>query len=201
MLRDPAAPPRGLSVGLFGGSFDPPHEGHRLVVETAMRRLRLKRLWVLVTPGNPLKPRPPADLERRIKACRDLMAGLPGVSVTGIEERLGARYSADTLAHLQRLYPQTRFVWIMGADNLAQFHKWEDWDWILENFPLAVVARPQSVVRAGISPAVRRFAKARLPESAAPTLPGRAPPAWVLLARGPTSKLSSTAIRAAGGWS
>ena len=200
MLRDPVAPRRGLSVGLFGGSFDPPHEGHSLVVETAKSRLRLKRLWVLVTPGNPLKPRPPADLERRIAACRAMMAGIPGVSVTGIEERLGARYSADTRAHLRRLYPQTSFVWIMGADNLAQFHKWEDWDWILENFPLAVVARPQSVVKAGLSPAVRRFAWARVPESAAPSLPGRAPPAWVLLARGPTSKLSSTALRAAGKW-
>ncbi|MDD2867051.1 nicotinate-nucleotide adenylyltransferase [Neomegalonema sp.] len=200
MLRDPAAPPRGLSVGLFGGSFDPPHEGHRLVVETAMRRTRLKRLWVLVTPGNPLKPRPPADLERRIAACRALMAGIPGVTVTGVEERLGARYSADTLAHLRRLYPRTRFVWIMGADNLAQFHKWEDWAWILENFPLAVVARPQSVVKAGLSPAVRRYARARLSEEEAPLLPFLEAPAWVLLARGPTSRLSSTALRAAGSW-
>ena len=194
MLRDPVAPRRGLSVGLFGGSFDPPHEGHRLVVETAMRRLRLKRLWVLVTPGNPLKPRPPADLERRISACRAMMAGIPGVSVTGIEERLGARYSADTLAHLRRLYPQTSFVWIMGADNLGTFHRWQNWRKIACTFPIAVIDRPGSTLAYLSSRMAKTFDYARVDEEDAMSLAGRRAPAWTFI-HGPRSTLSSTALR------
>jgi nicotinate-nucleotide adenylyltransferase len=193
-IGPPAAP--GQAIGLLGGSFDPPHAGHGHVTRLALARLGLDRVWWLVSPGNPLKRRAPADLARRITAARGLMRH-PRVIVTDVEARLGTRFTADTLRELMRHYPGVRFVWLMGADNMAGFHRWERWDRILAATPVAVLPRPGAGARAGLSPAARRFAAARRP--AGPAFARGRPPRWTLVP-GPTSALSSTAIRARGVW-
>ena len=195
--RGPIATP-GQRIGLLGGSFDPPHPGHVHITRWALRALGLDRVWWLVSPGNPLKPRGPAAIERRLAACRAL-ADHPRITVTDIERHLATRYTADTLARLSLHYPGVRFVWLMGSDNLAGFHHWQHWDWIMANYPVAVLARPGEQVKAGLSPAARRFARQRLPQSAA-TLLGRGGAARWSLLTGPMSPDSSTAIRARGGW-
>jgi len=188
----------GQRIGLLGGSFDPPHGGHVHITRWALRNLRLDRVWWLVSPGNPLKPRGPAAIGRRLAACRALIRH-PRVTVTDIERHLATRYTADTLARLSAHYPGVHFVWLMGSDSLAGFHRWRRWDWIMANYPVGVLARPGEQVRAGLSPAARRFAGRRLPQSAA-TLLGRGGEArWALLT-GPMSPDSSTAIRARGDW-
>ncbi len=188
----------GQRIGLLGGSFDPPHAGHVHITRWALRNLALDRVWWLVSPGNPLKRRGPAELGRRLAACRALIRH-PRVTVTDIERHLATRYTADTLARLTARYPGVRFVWLMGSDNLADFHRWQRWDWIMANYPVGVLARPGEQVRAGLSPAARRFAGRRLPQGAA-TLLGRGGEArWTLLT-GPMSPDSSTAIRARGDW-
>lgn len=189
---------RGQRIGLLGGSFDPPHAGHVLVTERALRTLELDRVWWLVSPRNPLKRQGPAALSRRVAASRQLIRH-PRVDVTDIERRLGSRYTADTLARLTAGYPGVRFIWLMGADNLADFHRWQRWDWIARTTPIAVFARPGEQLRAGLSPMARRFAHRRLPPAAA-SLVGRGGEArWVLLP-GPMSPHSSTKIRSSGGW-
>lgn len=185
----------GLRVGLFGGSFNPIHEGHRLVAEQCLKRLDLDAVWMLVTPGNPLKDNgdlPP--LETRVRAARDLTAN-PRIYATGVEAAHSFRYTVDTLEWLVAACPDTRFVWIMGADNLSQFDRWERWQDIAALMPIAVYARPGSTFRATVSKAAIALKKHRLPESAAGQLAGSAPPAWVYL-HGITSPQSSSAIRA-----
>jgi nicotinate-nucleotide adenylyltransferase len=188
----------GQSVGLLGGSFDPPHQGHVHITRWALRALRLDAVWWLVSPGNPLKKRGPADLARRLHACRALMDH-PRVSVTDVEARLNTRYTADTLDALRNRWPGVRFVWLMGADNLAGFHRWERWDHILHTTPVGVLARPGEQLYAGLAPAARAFARWRLPAGAASTLAFRRAPCWTLLT-GPMSTQSSTAIRESGRW-
>lgn len=188
----PAAP--GMRVGLLGGSFDPPHEGHRRITLEALKRFRLDRVWWLVSPGNPLKPHGPAPLQERITASRALI-GHPRVIVTDIEARLGTRHTARTLARLRPLYPGVRFVWLMGADNLASFHLWEDWRGIAATVPLGVMARPGGRIAAGLGPAAQALSRRRLPEAAAGCLARRAAPAWTLV-NFPMSPASSSALRA-----
>ncbi len=196
-VRGPTALP-GQRIGLLGGSFDPPHEGHLHITLWALRNLALDRVWWLVSPGNPLKLTGPAEIDRRVAACRRLVRH-PRVVVTDYERHLASPYTADTLRQLARRYPGVRFVWLMGADNLRTFHRWENWKWMLEHVPVGVLARPGEQLRAGLSPAARLFAPWRLPQSAAPSLGLRRPPAWVLLT-GPMSAASSTAIRHRGDW-
>jgi nicotinate-nucleotide adenylyltransferase len=188
----------GQAVGLFGGSFDPPHEGHVQLTRQALARFGLDRLWWLVTPGNPLKAAGPAPLDRRLAAARAIMRH-PRVVVTDLERQLGTRYTAQTIARLGTLYPGVRFVWLMGADNLAGFHRWEDWRGILRRVPVGVIARPGWGLRARLSPAARAFAGARLPDHAAQRLARAAPPAWCLI-NVPLLAQSSSAIRARGEW-
>ena len=128
----------------------------------ALKAFGLDRVWWLVSPGNPLKPDAPADLARRLAAARAIMRH-PRVEVTDLEARLGTRYTAATLAALKARWPGVRFVWLMGADNLAGFHRWERWDEIMAAVPVGVLARPGDQLRAGLSPAARRFARWRLP--------------------------------------
>ena len=189
---------RGQRIGLLGGSFDPPHLGHVHISHRALRRFGLAQVWWLVSPGNPLKPNPPAQMSRRIAAARALIRH-PRIKVTDLEARIGTRYTADTIRQLQRLYPGVRFVWLMGADNLTSFHRWEEWEDIFARVPIGVLARPGEQVRAGLSPAARRFARARLPREAGQLLGGLAPPAWCLMS-GPMRDASSTEIRQKGGW-
>lgn len=201
MNHGPYAPP-GQRIGLLGGSFDPPHQGHIHITRWALRRFRLSGVWWVVSPGNPLKTRGPASMRRRMAACRHLIEeeGLERrVEATDIEAALGTRYTADTLAGLRPLYPGVRFVWLMGADNLIDFHHWENWRWIMETTPVGVLARPGAQVKAGLSPAARAFRRHRLPRAEAGKLSRMRAPVWTMLT-GAMSPLSSTAIRARGEW-
>lgn len=187
---------RGMRIGLFGGSFNPPHEGHLLVSRQVMRRLGLDAVWWLVSPGNPLKSnRELAPLESRVQAARAL-ADLPNVHVTGFEAAHGFRYSYDTLKYLKSHLPDRKLVWIMGADNLASFHLWEHWREIAQMLPIAVYVRPGSSRKAVASPAAQTLARYRLDETDAALLPSCRAPAWIYL-HGIMSGLSSSAIRAA----
>lgn len=189
---------RGQAVGLLGGSFDPAHEGHAHATREALRRFGLDRVWWLVSPGNPLKAHGPAPLALRMARARAVMRH-PRVEVTDVEARLGTRHTAQTLAALGRLYPGVRFVWLMGADNLAQLHRWEDWRRIVEGVPVGVLARPGLRVSARRSVAAAVYARARLRPGEAPRLARAEPPAWCLVNM-PMLDVSSSAIRAAGGW-
>lgn len=184
----------GMRVGLFGGSFNPAHSGHRHVAQTALRRLKLDRIIWLVSPQNPLK----SDAETRPLSDRlaetKRLAGR-GDIVADSESRLEAVYTIDTVRILQARYPGVRFVWIMGADNLAGFHRWRGWTDLFRALPIAVVARPTALLRSRLGPAARRFPHARLPSRAAALLPRATPPAWIFL-RGPLNAASSTALRA-----
>ena len=189
----------GMTVGLFGGSFDPPHAGHVHVSREALKRLGLDRVWWLVSPGNPLKDRGPAPLERRMAAARALVSH-PRVIVTDIEARLGTRYTAETIEALRTRYPGVRFVWLMGADNLAQFHRWQRWDWIMRTVPICVLARPGHRISARTAKAAQVFERARMSSSHARRLPFENAPAWIFL-NVPMVDVSSTEIRARGDWS
>lgn len=193
----PVAKP-GQVIGLLGGSFDPPHGGHVHISKAALKRFGLDRLWWLVSPGNPLKHNGPAPLADRMQAARAMMDH-PRVTVTDIEAHIGTRYTAQTLMALRRRYPGVRFVWIMGADNLAQFHRWQDWRWIMETVPIGVLARPGDRIAARLSKAAKVYAHARIPGRAAHVVGRMDAPAWVFVNL-PMSDLSSTAIRKRGEW-
>lgn len=190
----------GMRVGLFGGSFDPAHAGHAHVAETARVRLGLHRVLWLVSPQNPLKPYAAAPLADRMASARRHAPG-PAHIVTDLETRMGARFTLDTVRVLQARFPRVRFVWIMGGDNLATFHRWRGWTQIAAALPTAVVARPGGdagdLLAGRFSPAARRFANARLPASAGARLARMTPPAWVYL-EAPLNPASSTALRRAG---
>ena len=189
----------GQIVGLLGGSFDPAHEGHAHLTREAIKRLGLDRVWWLVSPGNPLKARGPAPLAKRLAQARAVMHH-PRVDVTDIETRLGTRFTAETIAALQARYPGVRFVWLMGADNLAQFHRWEDWRAIMARVPVAVLARPGQRIAARTSPTATIYRPFLLSPADAQGLGHHAPPAWTFL-NIPMNGASSSAIRAGGGWS
>ncbi|WP_299080897.1 nicotinate-nucleotide adenylyltransferase [uncultured Ruegeria sp.] len=188
----------GQVIGLFGGSFDPPHQGHVHVTLEAMKAFGLDRVWWLVSPGNPLKERGPAPSARRMAAAREMMQH-PRVEVTDIEALTGTRATAGTLAAMRRLYPQVRFVWLMGADNLAQFHRWKDWRQIMDSVPVGVVARPGDRISARMSPAARAYAQYRIDGQARHLLGRAAAPAWCFV-NVPMVNVSSTEIRGRGGW-
>jgi nicotinate-nucleotide adenylyltransferase len=185
-IRPPGPVGPRLVVGLLGGSFNPAHDGHRYVSETARKALGLDAVWWLVTPGNPLKRASElADLMTRQALARQVAPRHD--IVTGVEGLLGTRYTVDTLRALRRRFPDTRFVWLMGSDNLAGFGQWKDWKAIAAQVPIVVVRRPGSALDTLKSPLVRRFGQTRVLA---------APPA-VLVLDGPRSPHSSTAIRMA----
>ena len=197
------APPRlvlpphtpGMRIGLFGGTFDPPHLAHRGASLLAMKRLQLDRIWWLVTPGNPLKDtRGLRPLEIRMAEARRL-ANHPRVDVTGLEAVINTRYTYDTLEYLVRSCPGVRFVWVMGADKLRSFYRWQNWRGIANLMPMAVVDRMGSSLYATGGRAAQALARYRLPERFAPVLAERDAPAWLYL-HGLKSPLSSTALRA-----
>jgi nicotinate-nucleotide adenylyltransferase len=187
---------KGMVIGLLGGSFDPAHEGHAHITREALKRMNLDRVWWLISPGNPLKARQPAPMAARLKRARMVMPD-PKVVITGLEASLGTRATADTIDRLQAIYPGVRFVWLMGADNLVQFHRWDRWRDILRAVPVGVLARPGSGVAARLSVAARAFRVHRV--SRGEGLGGRKPPVWCFVNL-PLNKMSSSAIRARGGW-
>ncbi|MEM9796304.1 MAG: nicotinate-nucleotide adenylyltransferase [Pseudomonadota bacterium] len=195
--RLPHARP-GQVVGLLGGSFDPAHGGHVHITQEALKRFGLDHVWWLVTPGNPLKARGPAPLHRRLAHARTIMRH-PQVTVTDLECHLGTRYTAQTIAALRRCYPRTRFVWLMGADNLTSFHHWENWRDIMQAVPVGVLARPGDRIAARTSPAATIFRQAKVPAHDIRGLGRRAPPAWAFVNM-PMHAASSTAIRDGGAW-
>jgi nicotinate-nucleotide adenylyltransferase len=187
---------RGMRIGLFGGSFNPPHAGHALVCELALKRLGLDRIWLMVSPGNPLKSREGLpSLSERMAAARRLMRDRR-VVVTGFEAKIGAVYSFQTVDFLLRACPGVHFVWVMGADNLSGFFRWKRWRDIARKLPILVVDRPGATHRAERGAAASWLARSRLPESRAKTFVLRQPPALIVL-HGPRSSLSSTQLRAA----
>ncbi|MFT5630576.1 MAG: nicotinate-nucleotide adenylyltransferase [Gammaproteobacteria bacterium] len=197
MQGDPIAK-SGQVVGLLGGSFNPAHDGHVHITKTALKRFGLDRVWWLVSPGNPLKPKGPAPMADRMAQATRVMDH-PKVEITDIECRLGTRFTAQTIAGLQNRYPGVRFVWLMGADNLAQFHRWQDWQWIMESVPVGVIARPGDRVSARLSKAATIYRGAMLPARASSSLASGRAPRWCFINL-PMSDQSSTAIRQRGGW-
>ena len=184
----------GMRIGLLGGSFNPPHVAHRAISLFAIKRLKLDRVWWLVTPGNPLKENGALrDLDQRAEAAR-AMADDPRIDVSCLETVIGTRYTVDTITYLRRRAAGLHFVWMMGADNLAQFHRWENWRRIASEVPIAVIDRPPQSFRALAAPAAQALARYRLPENQAARLAGRHAPAWVFLT-GMKLNLSSTGLR------
>lgn len=196
LVRLPPAKP-GMRIGLYGGSFNPAHAGHRHVSLMALKRLRLDRLWWIVTPGNPLKDTGElASTSMRMAQAKE-MAEDPRIDVTAFEEEIGARYTIDTLAYLKRRFPGVHFVWVMGADNLAGFHRWRGWRRIAQLMPMAIIDRPGWTLKAVRSRSAIVLSRGRIDEDRAPALAGLKPPAWVFL-HGPRSHLSSTMLRRMG---
>lgn len=188
----------GQRIGLMGGTFNPPHAAHVQVAMTALRRLRLDRVWWLVSPGNPLKSNDGLpSLASRMAACRRLVPPR-NIAVTGFEAGLRAPYTAEALAFLHQRHPGVHFVWIMGADGLAMFHRWRAWRGIAATTAMVVVDRPAWRLRALASTAGRHLARYRMPEARASLLPCATPPAWVYLTTR-LSNLSSTELRAQAG--
>lgn len=184
----------GMRVGLYGGSFNPAHDGHAHVAETARKRLGLDRVIWLVSPQNPLKSsRETAPLAERLAGVRAI-ARDRGMVVSDVETRMGSQYTIDTVRALKARYPGVSFVWIMGADSLATFHLWKGWTQIMREVPVAVISRPWASLKSRFSPTARRFAAARRPAAEAALLADQAAPAWVYL-HGPLNFASSTALR------
>jgi nicotinate-nucleotide adenylyltransferase len=188
---------RGRRIGLFGGSFNPPHLGHRAIALAALKALKLDEIWWLVSPQNPLKdPRETSDFEKRLAQTRAI-ANHPRFVVTDLEARLGTRTTAETLASLGPMLRQGRFVWIMGADSFAGLHRWNRWKELPARLPLAVLDRPGQSLKALTSPAARLLARRKLRRSKAAKLIETKPPCWVFL-KLPLRSESSSAIRQAG---
>jgi nicotinate-nucleotide adenylyltransferase len=182
-------------IGLLGGSFNPAHEGHRHISLLALKRLRLDEVWWMLTPQNPLKSAlETAPFEERLKAARRV-ARHPRIRVTDIERRLGTAHTADTLALLLPRFPKCRFVWLMGADNLAQVSEWKNWRRIFRRVPIAVFSRPPYSKLALAARSARVFADSRVAEWKASSIATRSPPAWVFLHTRPHAG-SATRIRA-----
>jgi nicotinate-nucleotide adenylyltransferase len=185
-----------MQIGLLGGSFNPAHEGHLHIASMALKRLRLDQVWLLVSPGNPLKEaHGMRSLAERLRSARGIADGRRIVA-TDIEQYLHTRYTFDTLRAIKRRFPCANFVWLMGADNLAQFPRWHGWMGIARTLPFAVLPRPTYTAAARAGQAARRLAGARRAEREAPVLASSAAPAWVFLS-GRENPVSATALRRA----
>jgi nicotinate-nucleotide adenylyltransferase len=183
-----------ILTGLLGGSFNPAHGAHRRISLFALEALALDEVWWLVSPGNPLKPvEGMAPLAARVRSAK-VQARRAPILVTAIERELGTRFTIDTLRALKRRYPRLRFVWLMGSDNLAQFHRWKDWRGIAREMPIAVIARPGYDRRALASPAMAWLRRYRLPAARFRNRGGWSAPALIELRFDPDPR-SATEIR------
>lgn len=186
---------KGLSIGLLGGSFNPPHQGHLAISVYAMKALNLDRVWWLVSPQNPVKAaHDMAPLETRLRKAQEMLKGQPRMLATGIERELGTVYTAHTLKKLKKRFPRARFVWLMGADNMRQIPRWRQWTAIFGQVPVAVLRRPGYVVGLNLGKAANRYASSSLPARAGHKLAKMPPPCWTVL-NNPLSPESSTEIR------
>lgn len=184
----------GQVIGLLGGSFDPAHEGHAHITREALRRFGLDAVWWLVSPGNPLKdPKEYAPYEARLAKAR-IVAADPSIVISDFERRKNLRYTVDTLETLTALWPEMRFVWLMGADSLETLHHWKDWRRIFALVPVAIFNRPGHEHAAEDSPAAREFAAFRREGASARALAEAEPPAWAFFDK-PAIPLSSTQLR------
>ena len=189
---------RAMTVGLFGGSFNPAHKGHLHVANCGLQRLALDQIWWMVSPQNPLKPAQPA-YEQRVESVRRL--GLPPrMYINHMEMEFGTNYTLETLRRAKQKWPRHHFVFLMGADNLRQLPRWHGWREIIETVPIAVIARPgqktSDTLKARLSQAAKMYSYARIPESQAQTLAQYQAPAWTYLTP-PLNPLSSSALRMA----
>lgn len=182
----------------MGGSFDPAHEGHAHITREALRRFGLDQVWWLVSPGNPLKADAPAAMQQRLKHARQVMQH-PKVKISDFETHSGTRYTAQTVAALQKQRPGLKFVWLMGADNLVQFSQWQDWQEIMARIPVGVLARPGQRISARASKTARVYRKFRLKGRASHLLGKAAAPCWCFV-NVPMVDISSTMIRQKGDW-
>ena len=186
----------GSVTGLLGGSFNPAHGAHRKITLFALEALGLDEVWWLVSPGNPLKPTAGmAPLTTRVRSARAMARRAP-IRVTAIERELATRFTVDTLRALKRRYPERRFVWLMGADNLAQFHRWKDWRAIARSMPIAVIARPGYDAQALASPAMAWLRRYRLPATGLKNRQEWSAPALIALRFDPDPR-SATELRQA----
>lgn len=193
----PFAP--GQKVGLLGGSFDPPHLGHRHISQIAKKRFGLDQVVWLVSPGNPMKRNSPAMLSARMSACDDILRNTHDLSASDIEYHLGTRYTSQTVSGLCKANPHVSFVWLMGADNLVQFHRWENWKGIATTLPIGIIARPDQRTPARHSIAARILRNHRIPEYASQSLTQSSAPHWCFV-NCPMVHLSSTQLRQTGAW-
>ena len=181
-------------IGLMGGSFNPAHSGHKLISELAIKRLSLDKLWWLVSPQNPLKPKDDmAGIEERVQHAAKV-SGHPKIKVMTIESYLNTQYTIEILEILTQRFPSTRFVWIMGADNLVQFSEWKDWEKIASLVRIAVFDRPNFSLKSLASKMPRRFFRNRLRERQGLALRNKFPPAWIFFHTN-LSHISATKIR------
>lgn len=188
-------------IGLLGGSFNPAHSGHRAISLAAIRALGLDEVWWLVSPGNPLKDaaKDMAPLAIRLASARVVSKRAP-IRATDIETRFGTRYTVDTLRKLTRTYPKDRFIWLMGGDNLAQFHRWRDWRGIARTMPIAVIARPGYERQARAAPAMGWFRRWQRPSGQARHWTTWSKPALVLLRFRPDPTSATAARKADPAW-
>jgi nicotinate-nucleotide adenylyltransferase len=194
-VRAPGPVGTGLRVGLLGGSFNPPHDGHVHVSKAALKKLRLDYVWWLVSPQNPLKPQKGmASFDKRLEGATQLAGRHPRMIATGVEEELGTRFTIDSLRALKRRFPDVRFVWLMGSDNLVQISRWRRWQQIFAQVPVAVVTRPGSALSARHSKAANRFKAASRPADA--RFADAKPPALTVI-EVKRSEASGTRLRAA----
>lgn len=180
-------------IGLFGGSFDPPHSGHVHVASTALKHLNLDAVWWFPTPGNPLKEAP-SDYDARFAAVEALTRHNRAFQVSAVEKQMGLRYTYDLIKLLRKHSPKAQFVWIMGGDSLMTFHFWKDWEKLAATVPIAVIARPGFELAARMSPFSKRLAPYRRPKYSARILAAQSAPAWTYIPA-PLNPISSTAIR------
>ncbi|WP_296721708.1 nicotinate-nucleotide adenylyltransferase [Erythrobacter sp.] len=191
---------RPVTTGLLGGSFNPAHGGHRRISLFAADALGLDEVWWLVSPGNPLKPKAGmAPLAARLRSAQ-VQARRARIVPTAIEQQLGTRYTVDTLRALVRRYPKRRFVWLMGADNLAELHRWKDWRQIARTMPIAVIARPGYDGTAMTSPAMAWFRRNRVSAASFRKRGQWSAPALVLLRFDPDDRSATAIRRANAGW-
>ena len=179
-----------MRIGLFGGSFDPAHQGHLHVSKVALKQLGLHKIIWLISPQNPLKAHKPASIADRLTTAQNLTQH-PRINVSNIESEWNTLFAIDTIHRFQTLYPNVEFIWIIGSDNWAGFHKWRGWEEIVKTIPIAIYPRPGTTLKAGLGPAAQRFQQARRDLS----MPNIQAPAWQILG-GPYKLEASREMRA-----